>query len=280
MTEFDVISLTNRSVLKLEGLEASSFLQALITQDINLLDKQASLYTGLLSPQGKILFSFFIHRQKNDYLIDCASTFCDALLMRLNMYKLRADIHVMDVSAEFGVVVSASGKSDLSAPDPRCADLGMRAVIVKSEIKPGSFLERDYHLHRLRLGIADCDEIGSGQYFPHECNFDQLHGVSFTKGCFIGQEVVSRMEHRGTARSRIVPFSSGDDVLKVDAPVACGDVKLGSVISFLDGHGLALIRLDRLKKTDTQNTPILAGSSPIKLIQPTWANFNISEDKD
>jgi len=278
MTDFGVISLTHRSILKLEGSEASSFLQALITQDINLLDTQPSLYTGLLSPQGKILFSFFLHKHENSYLIDCPSSLSEALLMRLNMYKLRADITLSDASSDYGVVVS--GAAGFAAPDPRCSDLGGRTIISKSETEQGSSPESDYHIHRIKLGIADCDEIGSSQYFPHECNFDQLNGVSFTKGCFIGQEVVSRMEHRGTARNRIMPFSSDETVIKNNDQVTCADLKLGTVISFMEGHGLALIRIDRLEKTANQNTPILAGSSSITLSEPAWANYSISKNKD
>jgi tRNA-modifying protein YgfZ len=127
----------------------------------------------------------------------------------------------------------------------------------------------------MALGIADSErDIGSGQMFPHEANLDQLHGVSFTKGCFVGQEVVSRMEHRGTARSRIVPVPSTARRLP-DTAVTAGGRSLGRILSGHNGRGLALIRLDRAAAASSAGEPLVAGETGLSLEKPEWARYAV-----
>src|SRR5205814_1073703 len=148
----------------------------------------------------KILHDFLLYRETGGYLIDCAASQRDALLKRLGFYKLRAKVEIAP-RGELSIAVSGAPIGRGYA-DPRTIRLGYRTFFAPDSASA----DGDYHVRRVAEGIADSDaDIGSGELFPHEANLDQLGGVSFTKGCYVGQEVVSRMEHRGTARSRILP---------------------------------------------------------------------------
>ncbi|MGE0241976.1 MAG: folate-binding protein YgfZ, partial [Parvibaculaceae bacterium] len=187
---FATQKLPSRAVISVTGEDAKDFLQNLVTADIDGLKPGQAAYSALLQPQGKILFDFFILAENGRYAIDCSKAQKADLLKRLTFYKLRAKVGLADSDEEVGVA-AAKPANGLSYTDPRAAQLGARIIGLK-----GSLAEADqeaYRGGRIRLGIADSDEdIGSGELFPHEANLDQLGAVSFKKGCFIGQEVVSR----------------------------------------------------------------------------------------
>jgi tRNA-modifying protein YgfZ len=276
------IAVLPRAVLGLEGGEARDFLQSLLTCDVQALQPGQGAYGALLTPQGKILFDMFTLATETGFLLDAAAAGADDLVKRLTMYRLRRKI---EIAPKPDLAVAAIWGSD-DAPDiagarvfrdPRAAGLGYRAIgPIGAFDATASADAGQYDAHRMALGIADSErDIGSGQMFPHEANLDQLHGVSFTKGCFVGQEVVSRMEHRGTARSRIVPVRFDGPPPPPDTAVTAGGRSLGRVLSGHDGRGLALIRLDRAAAASSAGEPLVAGATGLSLERPEWARYPV-----
>jgi folate-binding protein YgfZ len=135
---------------------------------------------------------------------------------------------------------------------------------------------QDYRLHRISIGIADTAEIGSSELFPHEANLDQLNGVSFSKGCYVGQEVVSRMEHRGTARSRICPVHFSRPEAEAGAAIKAGEKVVGTVLATQGADGLALIRLDRLEEAVSAGDELLTHADSVHVRKPAWAKFAVA----
>jgi folate-binding protein YgfZ len=301
--------LSERAVLAVEGAEVRDFLHSLLTCDLLPLETGEAAYGALLTPQGKILFDLFAVATERGFLLDGAASAADDLLKRLMMYRLRRKIEIarrpeLAIAAiwddcqssarsrESGNPGSAGEPPDLLGPrlrgdervwdledaivfrDPRAEGLGYRAIAPLATLQTAANTDPGhYHAHRVRLGIPDSDrDIGTGALFPHEADLDQLHGVSFTKGCFVGQEVVSRMEHRGTARSRIVPVRFAAAVPS-GTEIAAGGRSLGTVLSTADGRGLALMRLDRAEAALSNGDALMAGETPVAIEKPAWARF-------
>jgi folate-binding protein YgfZ len=275
---FATQKLASRAVISVAGDDAKDFLQNLVTADIDGLGPGQATYSALLQPQGKILFDFFILAENGRYAIDCSKAQKPDLLKRLTFYKLRARVTLADSDEEVGVAAAKPGNG-LSYTDPRAAQLGQRLITGKGGLPEGD--QEAYRGGRIRLGIADSDEdIGSGELFPHEANLDQFGAVSFRKGCFIGQEVVSRMEHRGTARSRIVPVYAPKGAATKGSAITAGDKTIGTLLSASDKDALALIRLDRLKDAVEAGEGLLTEAGPIHVRKPGWARFDVALPKD
>ena len=291
MTSMNVAPLIDRGVVRVSGAEAAKLLQGLITADLDLLEKQPAIFAGLLTPQGKILFDFFVVRTEGGFLLDTRREKAADLTRRLTFYKLRADVAITDASDESSVAALwGEGGPKLEAPaivypDPRIAGLGWRAIAsaaMQWETAAGAALaaEDDYHAHRIGLGVPEGGrDYVLGDAFPHEALFDQLGGVSFEKGCYVGQEVVSRMEHRSTARKRVVPVD-GPEPLQSGAEVKAGDAVIGSVGSVAGHRGLALLRLDRAGEALGKGQPITAGGVPVAVNLPSWVRFGIPTRDD
>jgi folate-binding protein YgfZ len=216
------------------------------------------------------------------------------------LYKLRAEATIQDASADNLVVAlwgapTAELRSippvafDISPThfdDPRLPGLGLRWLVWRSLAdrilggprRSGKVVEVDaaeYHAHRIGLGVPEGGkDYAFGDTFPHEANFDQLDGVSFTKGCFIGQEVVSRMQHRAHVRKRVVPVE-GNTPLTSGVEVKAGDVAIGAVGSVSGTRGLALLRIDRAAEAKAKGQSLTAGGVAIALRKPDWATFDI-----
>ena len=270
--------LSERAVLAVEGAEARDFLHSLLTCDLLPLETGEAAYGALLTPQGKILFDLFAVATERGFLLDGAASAADDLLKRLMMYRLRRKI---DIARRPELAVAVAWGSDrppaldgLVYRDPRAGELGYRVIATPAVLEEVATATADaYHAHRVRLGIPDSDrDIGTGALFPHEADLDQLGGVSFTKGCFVGQEVVSRMEHRGTARSRIVPVRF-EAAVASGTEIAAGGRSLGTVLSTADGRGLALMRLDRAEAALSNGDALMAGETPVAIEKPAWARF-------
>lgn len=264
---FEGGQLPGRAVLAVSGPEAGHFLHNLLTADTEHLGDGAAVYAALLNPQGKILFDMFLLRQGEAYLIDCAAGQRADLLKRLAMYKLRAKV---EVAARDDLHVSVSPDEITGGfPDPRTAAIGWRAI------GPGAGLAAaGYDEARIALGLADsAADIGSGELFPHEANLDQLGGVSFKKGCYVGQEVVSRMEHRGTARNRILPVRLEGAAPPKGTDIRAGEKQIGTLLSSSGNGALALIRLDRL--AEAQGT-LLAGGVAVTVTKPSWVRYDVA----
>jgi hypothetical protein len=275
-----IVRLPDRAVLGLEGAEARAFLHSLLTCDVQALQPGQGAYGALLTPQGKILFDLFTLATETGFLLDAAASGADDLAKRLTMYRLRRKIEIgpqphLAVAAVWGGEAAPDLEGVLVFRDPRADVLGYRAIGPRDRLEAAATADAArYDAHRIGLGIADSDrDIGSGELFPHEANLDQLNGVSFTKGCFVGQEVVSRMEHRGTARSRIVPVRFDGPAPAPDTAVTAGGRSLGRILSGQDGRGLALVRLDRAEAARAAGEPMLAGDTALAVERPHWARY-------
>ena len=262
-------SLPGRNVLSVTGTDSASFLQGLVTSDVEELAPGAAGYAALLTPQGKILFDFLVQRQADGFLIDCAASQHEALIKRLGFYKLRAKVAVAPRD-DLKVVVAEQPSAGLFA-DPRLAALGFRGYLA------GDFPDAStYEARRVALGIADSEaDIGSGELFPHEANLDQLNGVNFKKGCYVGQEVVSRMEHRGTARNRILPLKLDGTPPAKGTAILAGAKQIGTILSSAGDHALGMLRLDRLADAAAAGDRLLTNSVPVHVIKPAFARFDI-----
>jgi tRNA-modifying protein YgfZ len=250
--------LDDRGVVAVTGQDAGTFLDGLITNDMGLLAKQGAIFAGLLSPQGKILFDFFVVKAVEGYLLDVALAKADELVKRLTMYKLRAKVDVSNRSRDYatsavwgpidaGDPAISSRANRTSFIDPRSDELGARILALQPHhgalvVEPADA----YHAHRISLDVPEGGrDYVFGDTFPHEALFDQVNGVSFTKGCYVGQEIVARMEHRGTARKRLVRVSSSGALPPLGTDIVAGDVVIGAMGSSVGIHGLAMLRLDR-----------------------------------
>ncbi len=258
--------LPGRAILRVEGPEAGHFLHNLLTADVESLASGSSRYAALLSPQGKILFDIFVHRREDAYLLDCSRAQLNDLQKRLGLYKLRAKV---TIGEEPGLAVAVAPPGSEGSADPRTALIGGRMVV-----PAGSAGEAEgYDAARIALGLADSDaDLGSGGFFPHEANLDQLGGVSFRKGCYVGQEVVSRMEHRGTARSRILPVWFEGEAPAKGSDIRAGDKQVGTLLSSVGDRALALIRLDRLAEAVD---PLLTDTVRVHVLKPRWVRYEV-----
>jgi folate-binding protein YgfZ len=276
--------LAGRGVLRVRGPDAGKFLQGLITNDIGKARGADAIHAGLLSPQGKILFDFFIVPDADGFLIDVAQAKTDELLKRLGFYRLRAQVEIearpeLTVAAAWGGAPRPSEGAIVYA-DPRLPELGRRMIVPKTaaiaDFGCTGALESDYHASRVRLGVPEGGrDYAFGDAFPHEALFDQLNGVDFAKGCYVGQEVVSRMEHRGTARKRIVPVEGEAKLPASGTCVEADGAVIGELGSVSGNAALALIRLDRAEHALASGKQLSAGGVALKLRRPSFARFEV-----
>lgn len=254
--------LPDRGVIRVSGSDALSFLDKLVTSDLDGLAPGDSRMAALLSPQGKVLFEFIVvrPRESDALLIDVARVAAPDLVKRLWLYKLRAKVDIADASADIGVAVGLSGVT--SYRDPRHEGLPRRAFVAAV----GGAIAGTDHYHGLRIGLRVPEgglDYALGTVVAHEALLDALNGVSFTKGCYVGQEIVARMEHRGTARKRFVRVSGGSALPPMGTEIRAGEALLGQMgsSSAVAGaaRGLALLRLDRLAEFANAGVPLMAG---------------------
>lgn len=269
--------LDDRAVLAISGPQAREFLQGLVTNDvIGGLAPGSGLYTALLSPQGKILFDFLVTEGDGALLLDVARDAAEALLKKLKMYRLRAKVDV-ELREPLGVYVNLAGHPDnrptpyadraITFTDPRLAALGRRSIGARAEMPANLAGPRAYHEHRIALGVPEGADFGFEKIFALDAGLDELNGVSFTKGCYIGQELTSRMKHRATSRKRILTVSSDTALPAAGASVTRGGADIGELVSAYDNRGFALVRLDRLEETSGD---VRIGEIQVALNKPAW----------
>jgi folate-binding protein YgfZ len=268
--------LSDRAVLAVAGVGSRSFLQGLITNDMAECSPERAIYAGLLTPQGKLLYEFFIAERAPDrFLLDCSSECADALLKRLSLYRLRAKLSVerteLTVAALWDADKRPSVPDDiLLLPDPRLSALGWRAIGSSRVLAQfATATEADYHRHRIGLGVPDSGDLPPEQVFPLDAGFEELNGVSFKKGCYVGQEVTARMKHRSTARRRLL-IAEGNSLPGIGTAVESDGLKLGVLAGGQSDRALALIRLDRLAEAEAKAAPITAAGGNITLRRPGW----------
>ncbi|WP_298878525.1 folate-binding protein [uncultured Bradyrhizobium sp.] len=274
--------LPDRGVIKVAGEDARNFLNGLITTDVDRLKPGLGRFGALLTPQGKIVVDFLITEAPaghgGGFLIDCPKPLADGLATKLKFYKLRAKVTVDNL--DLGVLAAWDGQPaaqpDLAFADPRNAALGTRILIPEDLTRKLSDLigaelvdASEYEAHRIALGVprGGLDFMYSDA-FPHETNMDRLAGVDFDKGCYVGQEVVSRMQHRGTARTRSVKVLLEASSPEVGVSVMAGDKSVGTMGSSANGKGIALVRLDRVADALDAGQALTAGGLTLKLAEP------------
>jgi len=231
--------LSDRAVIALTGPEAKSFLQGLVTNDVTELTPDNPVYAALLSAQGKILFDFLLHADGEGVLIDCMAEARPALIKRLSLYKLRAKL---EIAPRDDLAVVLQGPAD-----PRHNALPPRSI----QPIAGAPTDAAYLTARLALGIPEGPDFGSERIFALDAGLDELHGVAFDKGCYVGQELTARMKHRGTDRKRVIVVTTvdGTPLPALGTAVKAGDSELGQITAAYSDRGFALIRLDRLGET-------------------------------
>lgn len=276
--------LPDRGVIKVAGEDARDFLNGLVTTDVDRLKPGLGRFGALLTPQGKIIVDFLITEAPaahgGGFLIDCPKALADGLATKLKFYKLRAKVTVDNLSNDLGVLAAWDGQlaaqPDLAFADPRNAELGTRILIPEdlkqklSDLIGAELVDAaDYEAHRIALGVprGGLDFMYSDA-FPHETNMDRLAGVDFDKGCYVGQEVVSRMQHRGTARTRSVKVLLEDSSPEAGVSVMAGDKSVGTMGSSAQGKGIALVRIDRVADALDAGQPLTAGGLTLKLAEP------------
>jgi folate-binding protein YgfZ len=255
--------LTDRALISVSGPEARAFLQGLITNDVEAVKPGQPIYAALLTPQGKILFDFLIFEQDGALLLDVSASQREALQKRLTMYRLRAKV---DIAARDDLAVIASWGDGGTGSDPRHNGLGSRTVVQSSTVDGAD----DYLAHRLGLGIPESTDFGQDRMFALDADLDELHGVAFDKGCYVGQELTARMKHRGTARKRLLPVETldGSPLPAVDSNVTAGGREIGTIGSVYGARGFALIRLDRLEEAG--DAAAESGGEAVRITKPSW----------
>ncbi len=260
--------LDDRGVVEVEGDDARALLQRLVTNDVAGLKAGEARYAALLSPQGKIVVDFLVldatpEGGPDRFLLDSPASLAADLAKKLTLYRLRAAVRIADRSADFGV--TAHWPDGPGFRDPRHSDLGTRSIGDRTRAEAAS---RDaYDAHRIALGVPDGGrDFAYGDAFPHDANLDRLGGVDFGKGCYVGQEVVSRVHHRGTARKRVVPVTFDGRAPAAGSDVTVGEIAIGTMGTSIAGRGLATVRTDRAAEAAALGAPAIADGVHLSLV--------------
>ena len=288
--------LEDRGLLFINGADVKEFLQNLISNDIKKVSESNSCFASLLTPQGKFLYDFLIIKHKNGYFIDCEKKQADNLFKQLNSYKLRSKIEIMNLSNEFVVgafsrekFLSFSEAKDIPGStfkyeedsillDPRHKDLGGRIIInleklnlslKKLELKTENIEE--YYDFSFKLGIPqkNMDKL-QNKLFGIECNFEELNGIDFKKGCYIGQENTSRIKLRSRLNKRLLPVEIIKGSLKEGSSIMLYDNVIGKVL-INDKHNFAIIKI--ASKDFNFNNTYKSETAEIKILKPDWINI-------
>jgi tRNA-modifying protein YgfZ len=288
MTETKIALLPDRGAVSVEGEDAEKLLQGFLTNDMKLLADQSAIYSALCTPQGKILFDFFVVKTPTGFILETGRDQAQALVDRMEHFKLRAKADIRDVSSDYTVAAiwggpyepRGRGKQPIWFADPRLPEMGYRELVTIGSDwalagdAADSATPDEYHAHRIALGVPEAGkDYALGDTFPHEALLDQLNGVSFKKGCFVGQEVVARMQYRSITRKRVVPVVGETTLPEPGAQVMAGTVEIGRLGSVEDGRGLALLRLDRAAEFKDKGVPLQIGTVPVHIELPSWATF-------
>ncbi len=263
-----VANLVQRSVLKLSGPDVRAFLQGQFTQDLDMLSESRPLYAGYLSPQGKTLFALFLFAAPDGGIwIDCATSQVEALAKRLAMFRLRRAVQI----EQTGLAVFASwGEVSRHWLDPRLAAAGSRWVANPLD-EPATASLTDWHAHRLPLALPEADEIGSDELLWLETNARSLNGVSFTKGCYVGQENTARMHHRGKVRKMLLAVRVPRTLST--SSVMAGTKEAGSLRGEPhEGLQMALIRSEFLSQS------LSIQGEAVELVRPAWLTPEVDEE--
>mgnify|MGYP003110097110 CR=1 FL=1 len=294
----DYIELKNRGVLSVSGPDARKFLQGLISNDVEKVTPERAIHAAFLTAQGKYLFDFMIAEVGGALLLDCEADRLADFQKRLKLYKLRSDVTVEDVSAKFTVLAitgdDVSGVLGIDAEagvakaveggaiftDPRHAGLGARAIvgtekltdfIAASSLTEGTL--EAYDQARIRLGVPDGSrDMQLEKTILLEAGFDELNGVDWKKGCYMGQELTARTKYRGLVKRRLMPVRILDGEMPAPGtPVMRDEREVGEIRSGAGTMALAMLRVNVLE--DLEHAVLSAGGSTVLPVKPDWATF-------
>ncbi len=281
--------LKDRTLVSVSGPDAEHFLQNILTTDLDRLAPGEAKPGALLAPQGKILFDFLIsHASNNAFLLECRADIADDFIRRLMLYRLRAKV---EIAKRYQEVVAVSWDNDLTLPNSESTtshsdsssvrDLRFPKPVYRSygDLPDEGRAEADWSALRVAYGIAESGaDYALGDAFPHDVLLDQMDGIGFRKGCYIGQEVVSRMQHRGTARRRVLLVAGDRPLPATGTEITANGRVVGTLGTVAGNAGLAIARVDRVKDAIDSGTPLLAGDVRVDLSIPGWAKFSFPQD--
>lgn len=291
--------LDDRGVLEVAGADRLTFLQGLISNDVRKLAPNRALYAAFLTPQGKYLHDFFLVEHGDVIWLEGERARLPDLLRRLSMFKLRAKVSLADVSANFTIAVAfgadvgsklglaadlgtaASFGDGIAYIDPRLAELGARLIVPSSAglraIEAAGLARAetgDYDRLRLSLGVADGSrDLTVEKAILLEAGFDELHGVDWDKGCYMGQELTARTKYRALIKKRLMPVKVAGPLPGPGTAVTLGDQEVGEMRSGRGDLALALLRLELVNEAAKTGVPLLAGGARLTPIKPAWARF-------
>ena len=276
--------LTDRCLVALSGPDAEHFLQNIVTVDLDALAEGEVRPGALLTPQGKILFDFLVSRAPgNTRLLECRADVADDFIRRLMLYKLRAKVEISKQDQSIVAVSWGDDSSALQSDSIRLVDrrFPTPASVFRSygDLPAADADAAAWQAFRVRHGVAESGtDYALGDAFPHDVLLDELGGVGFRKGCYVGQEVVSRMQHRGTARRRVLLVSGDSDLPAPGADITAGGRVLGALGSASGNNGLAILRIDRVKDAIDAGLEIFAADVSVQLTIPSWAKFTFPQE--
>jgi folate-binding protein YgfZ len=268
--------LEDRSVIAVRGTDARSFLQGLISNDMEECAPSKGIYAALLTPQGKILFEFFVVEHEDRFLIDCAAARAGDLVKRLAFYRLRAKVDITPAQ-ELKVAAVWNGAPQTMAAiaafaDPRLPTLGVRLIgplpLVQNAL--ADMRNGDYRAHLLDLGVPDSADVPPDTVFALDAGFEELGAIDFRKGCYVGQEVTARMKHRASARRRFLIAQVDGDLPPPGTKLEASGREVGLLATGLNGRALALVRLDRVDEATSGGGDISAMGQKVRLQRPSW----------
>lgn len=251
--------LAERGLVRISGKDSHDLLQSLLTSDLDRL-KDGPLYTGLLTPQGKVLFDLILWQSPLGLMAETALSRVPDLIKRLTLYKLRADMVLADASDQFAIAVAFENAAGFSA-DPRHPDLPYRALVTKPTDLPT--VDDAHRAARIKLGVAELEDFDIDGTFWLETGAREQGGVDFDKGCYVGQEQTSRMQHRGTVKKGFLPFRVDDPLPARGTQITANERTLGDTRSAADGHLLGFVRFEKLQDALDAGHEVKAGDATL-----------------
>jgi len=288
-----VYILEDRAILYINGLDAKDFLQNLISNDINRVTDKSSCFASLLTPQGKFLYAFIVAKHKSGYFIDCEKSQSEEIFKQFNLYKVRSKVDILNLSNEFVVAsfgyekyLSIDGSKDTLGftlqyredpiiLDPRNKNLGARLIInleklyltlKKLDLKDDKIDNYYNQSHKLGIVPKDLNKL-KDKLFGIECNFEELNGIDFKKGCFVGQENTARIKLKNKLSKRLLPIKIIDGKLSENETIYNNDVEIGKVL-INDGYPFALIKY--LSENFNKNQKYKCKNGSFKILIPEW----------
>lgn len=296
MSEPCITVLPDRGIIAVSGDEARSFLQGIVSSDTEKVTPEQTAYGAFLTPQGKYLFDFFMAECSGLTIIETERARIPDFVKRLNLYKLRAKVTIEDVSSQYCIAAAfgpqaletlalpprpgacTAFQSGIVFTDPRLVEAGARLIVPVDETVAitslAAFRQAEpeaYDTHRIKLGLPDSSrDLIVDKSMLLENGFDELNGIDWNKGCYMGQEVTARTKHRGLVKKRLFPVSIDGAAPEPGTPIMTNDREAGEMRSSCDGMGLALIRLDYLDDQGNPLTALKVGQATLIPIRPDW----------